>query len=352
MKKILITIVFLMLLAFPVFSQSGFQMLEVDGIKVTIDEIRFMQGYADSKTMGSISVNKTVNLTGSLADVFNEATTLYLEFGVSELTFDTINIQLSGGVGIKGHTYLADSNTQVYTTSAGIKKILNSGSTWTAPSDYGYLQNDYIYYPGDGGERQETTFLRQETTFASDAALDMALLVDTYQVAYYWDGQDSTRHGFVDSWHQENTSYFPTGTPVIGITYLPLYLSVNQTLESETYVVAESASYLDPAAGDFYDVKYTMNMTLIFSDGGAFFIGRTANWDGLYATFRLPQFVMSAVSSGTDYDLTLSNYEDGMGWTDNSTVSGFTRQSVDGIDTFQFVDKYNVTHSLYAKRVK
>ena len=225
MRKIFLTIAVFSLFLVPVFSQAGFQMLEVDGLKVTIDEIRFGQDYSNSTTIGSIQVNKTINLTGSLGDVFSESTALRLEFGVSELTYDHINIQLSGGLGIKGHTYLADTNTHVYTSTAGIKKITGAGSVWPGPSDYDYLSKDYIYYAGDNGETLETTHLKAMITQDFSAPLDISLLIDTYQVAYYWDGQDSSRHGFVDTWHQENTSYFPAGTEVIGITYLPLYLS-------------------------------------------------------------------------------------------------------------------------------
>ncbi|MBI9109419.1 MAG: hypothetical protein JEZ04_21925 [Spirochaetales bacterium] len=352
MKKILFIIAILIITALPMFAQAGFQMLEVDGLQVTIDEIRFTQGYSDSTTVGSIAVNKTINLTGSLSDVFTAETSLNLEFGVSELEFDTINIQMSGGVGIKGHTYLADVTTHVYTSTSGIKKITGAGATWSAPSDYGYLAKTYIYHPGDDGETLETTFLQAMTSYEAGTPLDMSLLVDTYQVAYYWDGQDSSRHGFVDSWNQENPSYFPTGTEVIGISYLPLYMSVNQDLQSETYVVAVSSSDLTPVVGDFYNEKRTMNMTLVFNDSGTFFIGRTANWDGLEVSLSLPQFVRSALITGTSYSLNLNSYEDGSGWGSTSTLSDFTRQSVGGTDSFILTKSDGSTQTLYGVRVK
>ena len=70
MRKIVIISVLLLIMSIPVFAQSGYQMLEVDGIRVTIEEIRFTQGYSDSSTIGSIEVNQTVNLTDIPADVF------------------------------------------------------------------------------------------------------------------------------------------------------------------------------------------------------------------------------------------------------------------------------------------
>ena len=284
---------------------------------------------------------------------FSESTAVRLEFGVDELSFDTINIQLTGGVGIKGHTYLADQGKHVYTSTVGIKEV-SAGATWAAPSDYGYLANEYIYYAGDYGESIETTFLQAQTTFASDSPLDISLLVDTYQVAYYWDGQDTTRYSFVDTWHKEDSIYFPAGTPVIGITYLPLYVSVNQNLVSETYVVGANESDMTPVTGNFYDEQTTMNMTLIFDDSNNFFIGRTANWDlPSTAGFRLPQFVRTAVVTGTDYSLTLNSYDDRSGgWINTSTVAGFSRLAVGGVGTLEFTDSTGYTQPLYYKRVK
>ncbi len=351
MKKLLFILGLLLIITLPmVFGETGFQMLEVDGIRVHIDEIRFAQGYGDSATIGSISVDQDVDLTGDLSDVFSDSATIRLEFGVSELMFDTINIWLSGGVGIKGHTFFSGDNVHIYTSASGIKSL--SGATWSEPSDYGYLSISYLYYPGDDGEQSETTFLQEMTTFTGETPLDISLLVDTFQVAYYWDGQDSTRNGFVDSWHQENSSYFPAGTPVIGISYLPLYLAVNQDLTSETYIVAEDVSYLTAESADFYNEKNTMTMTLVFDDGGSFFIGRTANWDGLYTSFKLPQFVTGAAVSGSSYRLDLQNYEDGSGWIEDSTISGFSRLDVDAIGTFTFIDSTGTDYSLYSKRVK
>ncbi len=355
MKKLILFSIVLVFLVIPIFSQSGYQMLEVDGLRVHVNEIRFAQGYSDSSTIGSISVDQDINLTDIPSDVFNEDTVIRLEFGESELMFDTIDIWLDSSVGIKGHTYFEADNVHVYTSAAGIKTL--AGSTWSEPSDYGYHTNDYLYYPGDGdgGEVSETTFLQAMTTFTGDVPLNISLLVDTFQVAYYWDGDDNTRHGFVKTVPiSNNASAFPSGTAVIGITYLPLYLSVNQTLTSETYVVAEDSSYLTPENGEFYNEKYTMNMTLVFDeDDDTFFIGRTANWDGLYTSFRLPQFVTGATASGSAYELDLENYDEGEGgWTDNSTITGFSRLAVDGTGTFTFTDSANQTHSLYCVRVK
>ena len=354
MKKFLFILTVLGVIGLPVFGQTGFQMLEVDGLQVNIDEVRFVQGYSNSTTIGSIEIGQTVNLTENLSDVFNESTSVRLEFGVDELAFDVINIQLSGGVGIKGHTYFPASDTHVYTSTAGIKKLTGAGSTWSAPADYGYHTSSFFYHPGDAGETQETTFLQTMTTYTSAAPLEVSLLVDTYQVAYYWDGEESSRHGFVKTMPYENPSYFPTGTEVIGITYLPLYVAVNQNLSSETYVVAESTADLTPVFSNFYNEKRTMNMTLIFDDDdGSFFIGRTANWDGLEISWKLSQFVRSAVSSGTNYNLSLSSYSDGSGWSDTETINGFTRLQVgDAAGTASYTDSDGASRTLNYVRVK
>jgi hypothetical protein len=348
MKRKLVLFILLVIVTISISAQ--YQLLDVDGIEVTIDEIRFSRGYEDSDTVASISVGQTVNLTGQLSDVFSAAAAIKLEFGEDSLSFDTISIQLVDGVGIKGHTYIDGSDTHVYTSAAGIKKLVGQGAAWLTPADYDYSRNQHIYYEGDEGETIETTFLGSVVTFTSSDTIDIELLVDTFQVAYYWDGQENTRHGFVRSWNQENTAYFPTGTEVIGISYLPLYLSVNKQLTAETYVVAESTADLTPASGGYYNQKRTMTATLVFDQSGAFFIGRTANWDGLDVSWRLPQFVTDATAAGTDYDLILESYENG--WLSTSEITGFTRLTVGASDTATYVDDSGSTMTIEYKRVK
>lgn len=330
MKKTLLAFLCFMISA-VIFAQSsndGFMFLEVDGIRVHITEIRFGKNYSSSETTASISLNRSVDLTGNPDDVFEGNISLMLENGYDNLEFDFININMSGGVEIMGHAYDQYAGTHIYTTASGIGSVDTGSSLWTAPNDYDYLTKDYIYHEGDGGRQNETTFMTSEVTFDPSAGIDIGLLVDTYKVAYYWDGNNDSRHGFVQTWPFENPTYFPEGTPVIGLTYMPFYVSINRNLQAETYVVASNSWALDGLSTGIFDEKNSMVVTLVFDeDTGDFFIGRTANWDSLDDyQLNLPQFVRSGTLSGSSYTFSLSSYDNqNGGWTNNQTITGFER---------------------------
>ena len=302
MKKL--TIILLIVTLF-IFSESLFgiyKMLEVDGIKVNIQGIQFSQGYDNPTRIARFDLNQTVDLTGDLSDVVSADVTIQFEEGVETLEFNTMTIEMINGVDIKAHGYDSDSGEHIYTSSTGIQTINLGTSTWTEQSDYDYLHLDYFYYPesdSEEGRASETTFLNEMRTIADSETLEVSLLVDTYQVAYYWDGTHADRHNFVETVPLSSPSTFPTGTPVLSITYLPFYVVVNQDVVSETYTVSDNASKLPDANGDF-DVKEVMYVTLTFDNtSGDFYIGRTANWDGLSISFSLNQFVNSATYNST-----------------------------------------------------
>ena len=107
-----------------------------------------------------------------------------------------------------------------------------------------------------------------------------------------------------------------------------LYLGVNKTLESETYVVASKSSYLS-GLPEVIDEKNTMFVTIVFdADTGDFYTGRTAIWDGLNDyTLALPQFIKSAITvSSNTYNFNLQSYNNG--WTNDQAINGFQRVSV------------------------
>jgi len=304
-----------------------YQTLEVDGLRVTIEGIRFDQGYADSTTIARINLNKQVDLTDNPNDVLSEAVDLQLEFGESALTFDTISITMIDGVDIKGHTYVAGNNQHIYTSSTGIKNYSSTNPVFSQPTDYGYFHVSYFYDP-DGqdaadGRTMETTFLTEMTTVTE--APTISLLVDTFRVAYYWDGTDESRHGFVSTM----SSAFPTGTPVISLTYVPFYVAVNENVTSETYVVGTTLGDVTEA-NDNFNMKRVMFMTVTFAENGSFYIGRTANWDGLEVSLHMPQFVLDGSQEvGDTYAFDLNSYDNNSGgWTNDSTITGFSRVDV------------------------
>jgi len=174
--------------------------------------------------------------------------------------------------------------------------------------------------------------------YAIDLPIDLSLLVDTYMVAYYWDGTEADRHGFVSTVPMESPGTFPTGTPVINITYLPFYVTVNQNVVSETYVITDETNFLAGKLGTAgteltdIDEKTVMFMTLTFDeDDGSFYIGRTANWDGLNmgGSFYLSQFVKTAAyDAGLDeYTLNFSEWDEQSGWSSAEQVLGFSRSA-------------------------
>jgi hypothetical protein len=365
MKKI-ISILFFIIAVFTLNSQ-GYEYLIVDGIQVHFTEIRFFDSYGGGgSALASIAVNQTVNLTGDIDAAFSGSVTLNVREDQTALEFGIINIEITGGVGIKGHCYDDINARHVYTKVDGIGYLDAVTDEWSEPGDYDYLQKDYIYYPGDSGETQETTFLPSSTSYALDDTITVSLLVETLNSAYYWDGDisnwdgnHSTRTEFVRSWNLEDPSYFPTGTPVIGITYLPLYVGINETLDSETYVFAISTDDL-PVNHGYIDGLKTSTVTLVFDQDDSFYIGRTTHgepWGGgaLYYPLFIPQFVSDAQAEATGSDLTLSfeNYSDGQGWSAAESLSGFSRLAVDETGEASYTDDgEHGTTLFYYQRVK
>ena len=378
MRVIRLFFIYLLFLPLSFLYTQGYQYLEVDGIQVHFTEVRFFDQYGGhGDALAYIAINQTVDLTGDPADIFSSAIDLQVRDDIiGALTFGIINIEITGGVSIKGHCYDAVAGKHIYTTATGIGELVTAESTWSAPADYDYLHNNYLYYPGDGGEAQETTFMPSATSYPLDSPLQVSLNVETLNSAYYWDGNDGTRNDFVKSVNQQNSSIFPAGTPVIGITYLPLYVTVNRSLTAETYVFALKDSTLSSAAdyttyftgtdylpsiAGYIDGLSTTTVTFTFDSGnGDFFIGRSTHntpWGGwqFYSLF-IPQFVSAASDSAGVYSFTFRDYSDSNGWINTATLSGFSRMNVG--DPYQEATysgsdgSENYTATFYCERVK
>ncbi len=340
---------------------DGYMYLDVDGIQVHFTEIRFFDQYGGrGDALAYVALNQTVNLTGELGDVFSGSVQLNVQDGLSSLDFSIINIEISGGVSIKGHAYDSDSGLHVYTTTSGIQSIDLGSETWSAQdaTGYDYLSNAYVYSPADGGEVQETTFMPATVSYPVDGSFDISLMVETYKCAYYWDGDDSTRHDFVWSWHEQNSTYFPTGTPAVGITYLPLYVSVNGSLSAETYVMALSQPELS-GLPDSPNETRTASFTLVFDQGDQFFIGRSIHAEprGGNDVYQLwvPQFISNGTESAGLYSFDFKDYSDNGGWSLGARMTGFSRLSVgeQSSATLENYDPYNGgTATVYYQRVK
>ena len=331
MKKILFLI---MMFTTSLLMAGGYQYMDVDSLRVHFTEIRFFKDYGGGgDALAYIPVDKTVDLTGDINDVFSGDVTINFQEGMENLSFGIINIELTSEISIKAHTYDADTQRHIYTTANSIGYLSDSTGVWEEPADYGYLSKDYLYYPGEGADTQETTFMPTAVSYPVDGELNVSLQVETYKCAYYWDGDDYTRHDFVRSWNFEDPSYFPTGTPVIGITYLPLYVIVNETVEAETYVIAlEDSSLSDLTA---LNVDATASFSLVFDSNDEFFIGRTIHAEPVsYSAYILwlPQFISDGVydSAGQNYSFAFYDYGDGEGWTKGAALSGFTRMTAVG----------------------
>lgn len=348
-----IRIVLVLMMIFSVTALfAGFQFMNVEGLKVTVAGIQFNQGYQDATNVGYISLNQEVDLTGDPNDVLSSGFELGTGMGQTALTFDTISVELVDGVKIKAYTELA-AGVFKYTTASGIGTYNNS--VWIAPADYDYLYVSYFYDPvsedGAAGRTQETTFLPAAVTIQPGDSLTVSLLVDTYKVAYFWDGNDSTRHGFVETIPFSSPTAFPSGTPVISLTYLPLYVFVNRSVSSETYVVTlnSNSTAVTGVTDDNYDEKQVMFMTLVFDQtDGSFLTGRTSNWDGLDISFSMAQFVRDGVLNGDQYTLSLSSFSDTAGWVVVDSITGFSRQQVGLTGTALL----NATDEIIYKRVQ
>jgi len=347
MKKNILFFSLIFILIQPSFSLVKF--MNVEGLRVRISSIDLSRS-STGDNIATITVNQDVDLNADLSEIFKEELEITLNEQVSSPRFDTITVILEGGVGIKAYTQL-DSQNFIYTSSSGPKTL--SASSWTEPEDYDFLQNDYLYFPDGNPYPQETTYLVEPVLLNLDSPLTLSLMVDLYNVAYYWDGDDQGRQGFVDTVHQGDPDAFPAGTEVISVTYLPLYIALNKTLEKETYVLANDSSAF--TEDDNYELDEVMFMTLTFdADTGEFYQGRTANWDVPDFGWKPSQFILTALIDDEDgsYGFFMANASDGEDpWVDEEGISGFSRLEPGESGTAGHNDDQIGGHTIHIKRV-
>ena len=338
------------------------QFLTIEGVKVSIDSIELVRADT-SATTATLPIGAEVDLATDLSGVFSEAIEIQLEPGVTNPRFDIIRVNLQEeSVAIKGYTYIAGDTEYKYTTALGIGTL--SGSTWAAPADYDYLPTGFLYFPDPvaGSSTDETTYLQtsQELDLSSATSPTLSLLVDVYQNAYYWDGDDAGRLGFVSTVPLDPRfpGAFPAGTPVIGLSYLPLYVAIDKTVTQETYAVTD-ATFGSFNADDVYELDEVMYMTLTFdSVSGEFYQGRISNFDEPRMAFgwmSVSQFVLTSAPgtvAGT-INLGTGNATDGADlFGDFREIAGFERQDVGGTGTATLRASGETDVDLQYKRVR
>jgi len=359
--------IFLFVFIFSIATQTlsaEYGFMEIDGIRITIESIEMGTGGIDDfQSVASLYMETTVDLS---SDDVNAAFDQELELfftneASSSQIIETIRIWLMDGVEIQAHIYIEAEDHFIYTTSSGLSTL--DGSTWVEPVDYGFLAKDYIYFPADNGRTDEITFLVESIDLLALDSVDFSLLADIYKTVYYWDGTDADRLGFVKTVHENNPEVFPAGTPVVGLSYLPLYATINQDVIAETYVItndngdSSNNPILSPAVDGAFEADKVMFLTLTFDENtGEFYSGRSSNWDDFLSSYswRFPQLVRRGVINGNELDLVLTNDFSFMpDQSEFDTISSFTRLNIGEESEATFGDQSeSQSHDFDYKRVK
>lgn len=316
----------------------------VDGMKIKILKVNIHGGG------GGVIVADYSSIGGKELEIGAEATSVPIETDV-ELP---IGVYLGTAIDVKSEydlkAYGYTSTETCYTTKQQVNCIPGKIAPGNLPG-YDYFHYEFLYLTTSESPTSITDRTGTNVEFArplevisrtrSDAdhdpgssnVLRIQLRIDNYRLTTFWDGQGPRPRMSPFHWGNNydypGSAFLPDGVPNFGITYIPMYLSVNDPGETigEVYVVSndrDPVQSFDPESHNLSEIQY---LTVLFKSSGELATSRIVNFDN----GALLQFNTGSEQSA---DSTFRFYNGECCRSDGSTirdrlVSGFYRTALE-----------------------
>jgi hypothetical protein len=293
-------------------SSSGhYSFAKIDGIKVTVNEIRGADANSDNPL-----VTQTIKKEIELTDDPNALIALNESVSWVAGNYSGIDVRLANAWKIKAYckTQASGSNfTLVYTTPAGVMTQACTTSSCALPADYGYSSYSFLddYYTQNGGDPNIAT--HSKFTIASGDTPTVNLLFDATNTVACWDGSSWSSGAALGAFRGPSTSrrstLWPDGTAAFAVPVMPLLTYVSKTASegaptARTFFASATASYLaDPMS--FAD---TETVTLLYNAAGTVIAGNARNLQGTGSPIEMDFDGFTNSTTGTGIDLIASGW--------------------------------------------
>ncbi len=333
----------------------------VDGIKIKLISIS-LDGDSSHDTVVDFSSEpdgyKILKIGNGYSGTLNADTTI--EPG----TYDDASFDYYNEVDIKAYAYA--SGKTYYTTANGVLSADGelTSSQIASLNDYDYYHYDFLYTTTAEGPTDTTdTSHSSAGSFpevvisANDSSVSLQFLIDTYRLVSFWDGEgdrNSTLSPF--PWSNNNgyqsTDFFSENTPNFGLSYIPMFVSLNDsgTTIGHIYIVSDVASDVDNYTDGASAISY---IVMAFQSDDTYIGSRVIGFDGSDLNPFVSDFTEEGDGSNSFWfyngEHCSSDYifESGGGYTDlcskdfiiDRKITGFTPQTeVDGQSTAVFTN--------------
>lgn len=206
----------------------------VDGLKVKLISVNLTKDGGGEEEIYS-------NTTGSLVTLTPDGGNVELSASISEGTYTGAQMKLDASYDLKAWACLGDGNGTYdvyYTTTSGIvHKAVQTVCVAPTESSYGYYNYKFLYLStadsptSTSDTAQESGVAEFNATVSSGDSPTVQVVMDIYRLVTFWDGTGSRISPF--SWSNNNgynnTDFFPDGTPNFGVSYIPMFLSLNDS---------------------------------------------------------------------------------------------------------------------------
>ncbi len=271
-------------------STTSFSYAKLDGIKVTIKEVRGSD--VDSgNPLTTLTLNKEIELTDDPTQTIALNETVSWEAG----DYRGVELRLANEFKVKAYCKTALSGaayTLVYTTATEVKTVTcaNDAACATLPTDYDYFTYDELdhYYTVNGGDPSLQTFLN--FSVAADSTPKIQLLFDATHTVACWNGtgfstlpDDSSLGAFRGpSTLADRQDRWANGTPAFAVPVLPLIAYVSTDADEATptaraFFAASSSAYLSDIT---QNLQNTATFTVLYNADGDPVSGSTRNVAG------------------------------------------------------------------------
>lgn len=304
-------------------SSGHYSFAKIDGIKVTVAEIRGADAHSDNPL-----VTQTINQEIELTSDPNALIALDKDVTWAVGDYSGIDLRLENKWSFKGYCKTQLSGGQVklvYTTASGVKVSTGTcaESSCTLPSDYAYYDiswlDDYYTQHSDSKPNIATHY---KFSVAKGDTPSVSLLFDATNTVSCWDGQSWDKNLALGPFQVDDsrrTTLFPDGTGAFAVPVLPVLAYVGKTSDTtapsaRTFLVAASSSTLATPI----DFKNTQTVTFLYDSNGTAIAGNARNLSGNDSSNPIDAdfdgFATSSTGTGIDF------YPSGWYWAGGSAT--------------------------------
>ena len=264
-------------------SSNHYSFAKIDGIKVTINEVRGADAASDNPL-----VTHTVAKEIELSDDPTKAIALNESVNWVVGNYSGVDLRLANSWKVKAYckTQASGSNyTLVYTTAAGVATQACTTSSCDLPANYDYFAYGFLddYYTQNGGDPNIATHYK--FSLAAGTTPKVSLFFDATNTVACWDGSGWSSSEAVGVFRGPSPTrrpvLWPDGTAAFAVPVMPVLTYVTSDLNEATpkartfFTSSTSSDLADPIVA-----ANTQTVTILYKEDGTAITASARNLSG------------------------------------------------------------------------